>query len=321
MTTGPAPLTTTMTALRAHARGGPEQLVVETVARPRPGPGQLLVEVHAAAITFAELTWEETWSRDGQDRTPVTPSHEFSGVVVGHGDVDNTSCPEGAEVFGLVPFDQDGAAADYVVVPATNVAIKPARLNHVEASALPIAAATAWQALVRHGGLRPGERVLVLGGAGGVGAFAVQMGVALGAEVTASALHSHVDYVTALGANRVLDVDVEKLESAGGDYDIVVDTVGGESLRQAFGLLRRGGRLVTLQAPPDADLAREHGVEAIFFIVAPDGDTLAEVARLADHGELRIQIAATYPLSAGREAFSSGDRSPRAPGKTVLVVA
>lgn len=254
------------------------------------------------------------------DRAPVIPSHEFSGVVVGHGaDAPPDAFPLGSEVFGLAPFDHDGAAAEYVAVPAANLALKPARVSHIEASALPLAAATAWQALQHHAAVRPGDRVLVVGGAGAVGSLAVQIAAVLGAEVTATVLHSHLDFVQSLGADRIIDVDLEDLDG-GPTYDVVIDTVGGQSLERAFGVVRRGGRLVTLQAPVDPDLARERGIEAIFFIVGPDLRTLVAVADLAATGKLHIEVAATYPLTDGRAAYLSGALSPRPPGKTVLVV-
>ena len=122
----------------------------------------------------------------------------------------------------------------------------------------------------------------MLGGAGGVGAFAVQIAHALGADVTTTVLTSHLEFASRLGAERVINVDEEQFDRDGRRYDVVIDTVGGETLQRSFAVLHRGGRLVTLQAPPDADLAREHGVEAVFFIVGPDRDTLAAVADLAD---------------------------------------
>lgn len=317
----PVSLPRTMTALRAHVRGGPEQLVVEDAPRPRPGDGELLVEVHAAAITFAELDWDLSWTREGRDRTPVIPSHEFSGVVVEHGPGDPGDAPPvGAPVYGLVPFDRDGAAADYVVVPRTKLAPKPQRCTHVEAAALPLAASTAWQALVRQAGTRPGDRVLVHGGAGGVGSFAVQIALALGAHVTTTVLARHLDYVTGLGVQRAVDVDRDRFDADQQQFDVVIDTVGGETLQRSFPVVRRGGRIVTLQAPPDPELSRAHGVEGIFFVVDPDAETLAAVSGMVDSGELRVEIAATYPLTEGAAAYASGARSPRAPGKTVLRV-
>src|SRR5712672_1523193 len=156
-----------MHALRAHTRGGPEVLIYEQAPTPRPADDEVLIEVHAAAITFDELTWNETWTRLGVARTPIIPSHEFSGVIT---DVGSTvsGLTSGQEVYGLIPFDRDGAAAEYVSVPATHVAGKPARLSHIEAAALPLPALTARQALFEHAHLTAGERVLVHGGAGGV---------------------------------------------------------------------------------------------------------------------------------------------------------
>ena len=314
-------LPSTMTALRAHVRGGPEALRVESIGRPDPRSGEVLVEVHAAAITFAELNWDLSWTRDGLDRTPVTPSHEFSGIVAATGPDQPDGAPSvGDEVFGLVPFDQDGAAAEYVVVPTTNVAAKPLTCTHVRASSLPLAAATARQALVRHAAVSPGERVLIHGGAGGVGSFAVQIARVLGAEVSTTVLTSHVDFVRTLSPDRIINVDDERFDDVQQQYDVVIDTVGGETLERSYAVVRRGGRLVTLQAPPDLDVAAEHGVEAVFFVVGPDAETLTAVGQLVAADQLIIPIAQTYPLAEGRAAYESGDRSPRAPGKTVLIV-
>ncbi|WP_041262037.1 NADP-dependent oxidoreductase [Pseudofrankia inefficax] len=308
-----------MMALRAHARGGAEELVYEKAPRPVPGPGEVLVAVHAAAITFAELTWEQSWTtRNGADRTPMIPSHEVSGVVaaVGAG-VDGMAV--GDEVFGLIDFDRDGAAADYVAVPAADLGAKPARASHVEAAALPLAALTAWQALVDHAGLRPGERVLVHGGAGGVGVYGVQLAAILGAHVTATDLPAHERFVRELGAETFIDVTATAFDEVTADVDVVLDTVGGSTLDRSYRVLRPGGRLVTLGAPPSAEVADGYGVRAIFFVVRPDRTELNRLAALVDDGRLRPVVARTYPLAQGREAFESG-RGPRPPGKTVLVV-
>ena len=170
-----------MTALRAHHRGGPEALTVEAASVPVPAAGEVLVAVHAAAITFDELTWEETWTRNGVSRTPVILSHEFSGVFA---DIATgvTDFRPGDQVYGLIRFDRDGAAADYVAVPAADVAAKPSTVSHIVAAALPLAGLTALQALVNHGAIRAGQQVLVTGGGGGVGALTVQLAHILGWE-------------------------------------------------------------------------------------------------------------------------------------------
>ena len=308
-----------MTALRAHRRGGPEVLAVEQAPVPVPADGEVLVAVRAAAITFDELTWEETWLRDGADRTPIIPSHEVSGVVsaVGPGVADFAV---GDEVYGLIRFDRDGAAAEYVSVPAADLAARPASVSHVVSAALPLAGLTAWQALVDHAKVQPGERILVHGGTGGVGALTVELAGILGAEVTTTVRSDAHDLVRGLGAGHVIDTRTEDFAASGQTFDVVVDTVGGETLRRSFTVLRPGGRLVTLSAPPPAGIAEANDVTATFFIVVPDRDQLIRLARYVDDHRLHVTIADTFALADGRAAFESGERPHRRPGKTVLVV-
>ena len=308
-----------MTALRAHHRGGPEVLVVERAPVPVPAAGEVLVSVRAAAITFDELTWDETWTRDGVSRTPVIPSHEVSGVVFELGSGVSDFKP-GDEVYGLIEFDRDGAAAEFVTVPATDLAAKPSTVSHTRAAALPLAGLTALQALVDHAAVQPGEAVLVHGGGGGVGALTVQLAAILGARVTATVRSDARELVSGFGAGRVIDVRTEAFDEIGPVYDVVIDTVGGETLDRSFGVLRRGGRLITLSAPPPVGRADDYGVTATFFIVVPNRDQLAQLAALVDSGRLRVEIAETFPLDDGRNAFESGRRSPRRAGKTVIVV-
>ena len=224
-----------MMALRAHARGGPEQLVYEEAPTPVPGPGEALVEVHAAAITFAELTWDDTWTtRDGLDRTPTIPSHEVSGTVIGLGP-GASGVAVRDEVYGLIDFDRNGAAAQYVTLPAADLAARPRSVSHVDAATLPLAALTAWQALVDHADLKPGEEVLVTGGAGGVGSYAVQLAGDLGGAVTATGRAAQREFVLGLGASTFLASDstdgAGPAEAAPEDaFDVVIDTVGGAVL-------------------------------------------------------------------------------------------
>jgi NADPH:quinone reductase-like Zn-dependent oxidoreductase len=307
-----------MYALRAHVRGGPEVLVYEQAPRPAIGDGEILVAVHAAAITFAELTWDETWTREGVDRTPIIPSHEFSGVVAEIGSA-VTGFAVGDPVYGLVPFDRDGAAAEYVAVPADQCAAKPASLSHAEAAALPLPALTAQQALFDHAHVSAGERVLVLGGAGGVGGYAVQMAAAAGAHVTATT-RSAVEYVKTLGANEVIDIRNDDFSTRAGEFDVVIDTVSGDTLDRSYSLVRRGGRLITLQTPPDQDKAARRGITAVFFIVISDTAALDSLAALVDSSALRVTVAATFPLAHGAAAYASGAQVGRQPGKTVLAV-
>jgi NADPH:quinone reductase-like Zn-dependent oxidoreductase len=306
----------TMMALRAHARGGPEQLVYEQAPAPVQGPGEALVAVHAAGITFAELGWDLSWTtRDGRDRTPMIPAHEVSGTVAGVAD-GVTAVAVGDEVYGLIDFDRDGAAAEFTTVPAADLAAKPRSASHLQTATLPLAALTAWQALADYAALEPGERVLVQGGAGGVGAFAVQLAAILGGHVTATGRSGDAAFVRGLGAEAFFSSGEGP---APGGFDVVIDTVGGAVLDASYGLLRAGGRLVTLGAPPSQERAKEHGVHAMFFVVTPDPGELAQLAKLVDEGRLRTVLSQSFPLRDGRLAFESAGR-PRPPGKTVLIV-
>ena len=210
-----------MEAIRLHAPGV-EGLRHETVDTPPLRSGDALVRVHAAAITRDELEWP-------LDRLPAIPSYELSGVISALADdVDDVSV--GDEVYALTPFDRDGVAAEYAAVPAAALALKPSTLGHVESAAVPLPALSAWQGLFDHGRLEPGERVLILGGAGGVGQFATQLGRWRGAYVVATASPQAFERALDLGAVEAID-GRRPLHDGVSPVDLVFDTVGGELLR------------------------------------------------------------------------------------------
>ena len=177
---------------------------------------------------------------------------------------------------------------------------------------------TAWQALVDHAQLKPGERVLVQGGAGAVGSFAVQLAASLGGHVTATGRGQNADLVRGLGAERFGSAD-ELARQAAGEFDVVIDTVGGAVLDGSYDLLRAGGRLVTLSAPPDQDRAAQRDIRAVFFVVTADPGALSGLAERTRAGSLRPLISQVFPLAEGRQAYESGQHS-RPPGKTLLTV-
>jgi NADPH:quinone reductase-like Zn-dependent oxidoreductase len=309
-----------MMALRAHEKGGPEQLVYEEAPRPVPGPGEICVAVRAAAITFDELTWPDTWESGGSDRTPIIPSHEFAGVVseVGEGVVD---LAVGDPVFGLVPFDRDGAAAELVVVPIASVARKPAGVPDVDAAAAVLPALTAWDALHDQVRLASGQRLLVRGGTGGVGAFLTQFGHRIGAEVTVTVTSASGEArARRLGADHVVVSAAGSEDQGLTGFDVAVDAVGGSVPEWMYAALRRGGRLLVLQEPPSEELAAEYGVEATFFVVQTRRDRLEELAGLLADGSVEVAIAQTFALADGRAAYESGALPKPGPGKTVIVV-
>ncbi len=299
-----------MKAIRLHAPGGVDNLVVEEIATPTPAAGEALVRVHAAGITRDELDWPV-------DRLPAIPSYELSGTVVALGEGAVGVAP-GQAVCALTDFDRDGVAAEYVAVPAERLAFKPSRLSHTESAALPLAALSAMQGLFDHGRLQAGQRVLVLGAAGGVGMFAVQLASLRGAYVIASTSAENVDAVRALGAHEVVDreaVDFSAVEPV----HLVFDTAGGDRLARSVSLLEQGGRLVSVAEEPPRDLCAERGVEGMYFVVEPNQVQLGELTGLADQGLLRVLVGATYPLADARKAFErSLARGGR--GKVVLMV-
>jgi NADPH:quinone reductase-like Zn-dependent oxidoreductase len=302
-----------MQAIRAHTRGGAEQLRLEQAPIPVPAADEALIEVHAAAITYDELLWDESWTRAGVDRTPIIPAHEFSGTVAALGEVVN-DLTIGQEVYGLIRFDRDGAAAQYVTVPAIDLASKPETIDHIQTAALPLAALTAWQALVDHAALVVGESVLVTGGAGGVGAYVVQLARHFGARVSATTTNrASADYVRALGAEAVF------IRDAVGQFDVVIDTVGGPVLTASYSHVREGGRLITLSAPPAPGLSNGRTVHDTFFVVGPDRGELEQIANLVDDGRLKPFVGETFELADTAAAYA--DRGQHGgPGKTVLVI-
>ncbi|HXD25074.1 MAG TPA: NADP-dependent oxidoreductase [Propionibacteriaceae bacterium] len=242
-----------MRAVRLHPPGRIEDLRLDDVEPPEPRTGEVLVQVHAAAITRDELEWPT-------DRLPAIPSYELSGILTE--DADGLSA--GAEVFALMPFDRDGVAAEYALVPVEILAPKPRSLDHIEAAALPMAGLTAWQALVVHGRLQSGQRVAVTGASGGVGHVAVQLARTRGADV------------------------VEQGEAC----DLLFDTAGGDVLTRAA---EQAGRIVTIVAEAPG---------AHYFVVEPDSKQLLELAQLAEAGELLPEIDSIFPLADARNAFA-----------------
>jgi NADPH:quinone reductase-like Zn-dependent oxidoreductase len=299
-----------MRAMRASGADA-SSLRYEPLPVPSPGADEVLVQVRATAVTAGELTWPESW--------PAIPCHDLSGVVAGAGP-EVTAWRDGDEVFSLVGFDRPGAAAEYTTVPAADLAAKPATADHVAAAALPLGALTAWQALHEHAGLEPGQHVLVHGGAGGVGAYAVQLAVIHGARVTATASARDAKYVADLGAEQVIDY-AGRFEEQVREVDIVIDTVGGDTMARSWPVLRAGGILVAIAEEPDGDGGDggRRDVRSRYFVVEPSGPQLRELARLVDDKRLHPAVSAVFGLSSLPEAFAA-QQARRSPGKVIIEV-
>jgi NADPH:quinone reductase-like Zn-dependent oxidoreductase len=290
------------------------------VEKPEPvaGAGELLIYVRAAGVIPSEITWQPTThTKDGGSRTNAVPGHEFSGVVakVGEG---VTGFSVGQEVYGMNDWYADGAMAEFCVTQPNFVAPKPASLSDDEAASVPISALTAWQGLVIRAKVQAGEKVLVLGGSGAVGIFAVQIAKLQGAHVIATASAAKAEIVGKLGADEVIDYKVAHFDDTVRDVDVVFDTVGGATLALAWDVLKPGGRLVTVSSSEESAERSHKG--AAFFIVEPNQEQLIEVARLIDAGTLKVFVKAVVPLSDAAQAYDEKSRYQRGLGKTVVAI-
>jgi NADPH:quinone reductase-like Zn-dependent oxidoreductase len=259
--------------------------------------------------------WPLRTDRAGHDRGPLIPAHEGSGVVVALG-YGAAGMAVGDEVYGLIDGYRDGWAAEYVAIEARSLAPKPKTLDHVHAAALPQAGLTSWQALFVHGHLEAGQTVAIQGAGGGVGSIGVQLAAWAGAHVVGTGRAGSRQRVLELGAERFVDVEQDGWEDAVGQVDVVYDAIGGDVLARSPAIVKRGGALVSVMAPPPAD---RDDIRTVHFVRDPNGSQLAEITRLVDDGTLRPQVGAVYPLGEGREAFMAKS-TQHIPGKVVLEV-
>lgn len=305
-----------MKAVRLHQIGGAESLLYGDMPKPVAKDNQVLVQVYATAITRTEFEWYPTFhtSEGGIRPFPIILGHEFSGVVEAVGP-DCMGVQVGDRIYGLSDWFINGAQAEYCLTVPANIAPKPVTLEHTQAAAVPISALTAWQALIDRAHLLAGQRVLIHGAAGGVGSFAVQLARHQSAHVIATASAANIDFVKALGADEVLDYQVTPFETVVGDVDVVLDTVGGDTRDRSWGVLRTGGRLVTVAA--DAEGSKEQRVRDAFFIVEPNRNQLMDMARLIDTGVIRPVVGDVFSMENVRQAH---EQKP-VRGKNVLRIA
>ena len=300
-----------------HAFGGIEALSYEDMPCPTPEAGEVLVRIAAAGVG----PWD-AWVREGKSvlpqPLPLVLGSDLSGVVVAVGSGVSSVELEDA-VFGVTNARFTGAYAEYAIAEAAMIAHKPPTLMDIEAAALPVVASTAWQMVFDHARITACQRVLVLGAAGSVGAYALQLASFAGAQVTAAARASQWDYVRSLGVAEAIDAEADPFELGEGSFDVVLDTMGGETLQRSFVLLRRGGIIVSVAAQPDPAEAARHGVRAVFFLVAVSTASLDRIAAMIEAKTLQHpRIGEVLPLSQARLAHEMLAGRPHKSGKIVL---
>jgi NADPH:quinone reductase-like Zn-dependent oxidoreductase len=307
-----------MKAFCLNEHSSPLALDLRDRPTPEPQEGEILIRVHAAGVTPTELGWEPTTQRqDGSARHGAVPGHEFSGVVAALG-AGVGGVEVGQAVYGMNDWYAEGATAEFCVTRAEWVAAKPATFTPEQAAAVPIGALTAWQGLYERAKLRAGERVLIHGGSGAVGVFAVQLARRAGARIWTTAAARHAEFLKQLGAGEVIDYRTERFEDRAGQVDVVFDAVGGETLRRSWALLAPGGRMVTIASASEG--GQDERTKAAFFIVEARQSQLSEIAGLLDAGELRVVVDGIVPFADASAAYLSRIKRDTGRGKVVIRV-
>lgn len=310
----------TMKAIRVHQYGGPEVLRFEEAPRPQAGPGEVLVRVRAAGVNPVDWKTREGQFREALAyRMPFVPGWDVSGVVEATGP-HVTRLAAGNEVYGNPSVVRNGAYAEYAVVPEAELALKPRSVDHLHAASIPMAALAAWQGLFDVGGLRTEQKVLIHGGAGGVGSFAIQLARWKGAFIIATASGRNQEFLRNLGADLTIDYEKGRFDRVVCDADVVFDTVGGETLKRSWKVLKKGGILVSTVEQPSEEEASARGVRGAHVSTQADPEELARIAELVDAGMVRPIVEAVFPLDQARHAQELS-QTGHARGKIVIKVA
>ncbi len=308
-----------MKAVRIHNYGAPEVLTIDDAPKPEPGPGEVLIRVHAAGVNPLDYKVRAGAAKNWLGhQLPLIPGWDVSGTVEmaaeGAGDFQ-----VGDEVYAMLDFRRNGAYAEYVVAAAAIIAYKPASLDHVSAAAVPLACLAAWQCLIDLADLQSGQTILVHGAAGGTGHFATQLAVWKGARVVATAAAHDMEFVRGLGADQIIDYQAEPFAEAISGVDVVFDPIGGEVQRNSWQVLRRGGILVTTQQIGSPETAAEFDVRGEALSVRGDSTELSAIAELIDEGHVKPAVTTVFPLEDAAQAHALLE-SGQTYGKIVLKV-
>ncbi len=307
-----------MKAVCISSFGGPDTLQVQNIERPVPAEDEVLIQIRAASVNPVDYKIRSGHYPPVKEQDlPKILGRDVAGVIVGHGAA-VTDFHAGDEVFAMLDRGS-GGYAEYVTVKADLCAPKPATIGYTEAAAVPLAGITAWQGLFDYGRLESGQRVLIHGGAGGVGHFAIQFAKACGAVVSTTVAAEDKDFVRSLGADQAIDYRDERFEELVSDVDLVFDLVAGDTQERSWAVLKNGGMLVSTLAKPSDTQARAHHAHATNYMAQPDAAELKTIAGLIDEGKVRPVITAIYPLEQAADAQRRLERE-HMPGKVVLQI-
>ncbi len=330
-----------MKALILKKYGGPDQIVFTDLPLPALKPDEILVRVHAVGLNPIDtMIPKGSFKPILRFQLPATLGSDLAGVVVDAGSR-VTRFKAGDAVFASIFDLGTGSLAEFAVVPESAAALKPSNLDFVQAASVPMVGLTTWQALKERAQLRPGQKVFIPAGSGGIGTFAIQLAKHLGAKVGTTTSTGNVSLVQSLGADEVIDYKKQEFEEVLRDYDVVLGTVRGDALKKSLRILKSKSRVVSLVGPPDAAFARsrgmnflmksvlgllsggiirkakQRGAEYSFLFVHPDGGQLAEIGELLQAGKIRPVIDWVFPFDQAKEALAYLEKG-RAKGKVVV---
>jgi NADPH:quinone reductase-like Zn-dependent oxidoreductase len=304
--------------MRIHDFGGAKALRTDEVEYSEPDALQVLVSVKAAGVNPVDFKISSgKYPAVKEDKLPYTLGRDVAGIVEKCG-AQATMFAVGDEILGMIDIS-GGGYAEKAVLNQSAVTRKPSNIDFVHAAAIPLAGLTAWQGLFRYGSLKPGQSVLIHGGSGGVGHLAVQFAKATGARVLTTVSTANVEFARSLGADVVIDYKTQRFEEHASNLDMVFDLIDGDTRKRSWGLLKRGGILVTTLTEPSKDMAPQYSVRALRYTVEADAADLGEIASLVASGQVKVHIAKTFPLANASEALASVEHGGTV-GKVVLKV-
>src|SRR5438093_11582028 len=281
-----------MKAVSVHSTGGQEVLKDEDEPRPQPKDDEVLIRMMAAEVNPVDV-----FIREGRsDQFPLIPGMDVAGVVEQVGNK-VTQFKRGDAIYAYLSFDEQGGYAEFAVAKQDHAALKPKSIDFEQAAAVPLAATTAWQALIEKAGLTAGQTVLIHGGSGGVGTFAVQIAKARGAKVIATASTANQDLLKQLGVDQPIDYTTTKFEDVVKDVDVVLDAVRGDTLARSYGVVKKGGIIVSITGQPDPAELDKRGIRGASLMAHPDAVVLEELAKLIDAGKIKHVVSQVFPLA------------------------
>ncbi|MRG85914.1 NADP-dependent oxidoreductase [Salinibacillus xinjiangensis] len=310
-----------MKAIVIDQYGGSEQLKERDVERPSITDDQVLVEVHATSVNPIDWKLREGYLQEMLPfEFPIILGWDVAGTITEVGK-NVTEYKAGDRVFSRPATTRQGTYAEFVPVDQNLLAMMPENMSYEDGAAIPLTGLTAWQCLVDFSNIKEGDKVLIHAGAGGVGTFAIQIAKSFGAYVATTASEKNEEFLTHLGADQVIDYQKDNFETILSDYDIVLDSMGGEIQSKSYKVLKEGGKLVSIAQPPSEEEATKHGVEAGFLWLEPKGEQLEELAKLYKEGKLKPIIGEVFEFNekAVQEAHALSE-SHHARGKIVITL-